>query len=563
MGNFMNDDSTKELDYKSIRNKINYNNSSENIINNNLNSNDNIINNTDDNIDEQLQESIKKLVKEQTNVARAEYYENDINDNSLKTTNNELSKREKEYINNIKQEKPKEIEVHGSTDSTDVSDIHRKTREASKTKTQKTATASDTSQSEQKNNNLVSNTNKKNNTSKKNIILLCTFIGLLIIAIYIAIAVNNNGKSYSYNYDKAKQLKQQGKYQEALEYFNKAYNTVEGNNNIELMMSIYECYNEYGAKNDAISTLNKILEIDSSNENALSALLAYYNENEDGEQINNLIENFKNYDTSDIFNEYQPSVPEASIASGKYYESLELELLTEDSDIYYTIDGSTPSVDSIRYNDTIILEKGVTTIKCIAVNDIGVYSDIAEYNYEVEFKQPDVPQIALASGTYAMGQTVEIEDIPEDCTVYYTLDGTYPSTTSQVYSEPIELPEGNIILSAIAVDSHDLVSSVIKRNYIIQPEKKYSFEEAKEILRARMEQTGLIKQNLDITNDGSLFTFVYQSKINIDGIDLYYIRMDVKKDNHTTTRGYYGVGIKNGICYTVDNSDEGYIIQEY
>ena len=100
MGNFMNDDSTKELDYKSIRNKINYNNSSENIINNNLNSNDNIINNTDDNIDEQLQESIKKLVKEQTNVARAEYYENDINDNSLKTTNNELSKREKEYINN-------------------------------------------------------------------------------------------------------------------------------------------------------------------------------------------------------------------------------------------------------------------------------------------------------------------------------------------------------------------------------------------------------------------------------------------------------------------------------
>ena len=174
-----------------------------------------------------------------------------------------------------------------------------------------------------------------------------------------------------------------------------------------------------------------------------------------------------------------------------------------------------------------------------------------------------MPQIALASGTYAMGQTVEIEDIPEDCTVYYTLDGTYPSTTSQVYSEPIELPEGNIILSAIAVDSHDLVSSVIKRNYIIQPEKKYSFEEAKEILRARMEQTGLIKQNLDITNDGSLFTFVYQSKINIDGIDLYYIRMDVKKDNHTTTRGYYGVGIKNGICYTVDNSDEGYIIQEY
>ena len=53
----------------------------------------------------------------------------------------------------------------------------------------------------------------------------------------------------------------------------------------------------------------------------------------------------------------------------------------------------------------------------MAVNDIGVFSDIVEYRYEVEFKQPDTPQISLASGTYAMGQTVEIENIKEGCNV--------------------------------------------------------------------------------------------------------------------------------------------------
>ena len=39
--------------------------------------------------------------------------------------------------------------------------------------------------------------------------------------------------------------------------------------------------------------------------------------------------------------------------------------------------------------------------------------------------------------------------------------------------------------------------------------------------------------------------------------------MDIKKYNHTTTQGYYGVGIINGISYKVDCNEGQYTAVEY
>ena len=38
---------------------------------------------------------------------------------------------------------------------------------------------------------------------------------------------------------------------------------------------------------------------------------------------------------------------------------------------------------------------------------------------------------------------------------------------------------------------------------------------------------------------------------------------DIKKYNHTTTQGYYGVGIINGISYKVDCNEGQYTAVEY
>ena len=59
--------------------------------------------------------------------------------------------------------------------------------------------------------------------------------------------------------------------------------------------------------------------------------------------------------------------------------------------------------------------------------------------------------------------------VPEGCKVYYTWDGTTPGTDSAQYTQPITMPEGNNILSLIAVNEHGMSSDVLKCNYIYMP----------------------------------------------------------------------------------------------
>lgn len=543
----MDDGNTKELDYKQLRNRMTC---TDNNIQAYKGMADDSLDNTKNNpeIDEQFEKSIQKLIQTETNVAKAEYYElrsdipdnneqmgyNDYRNSTVKKKKNDNEDDKAHIINgdDVKGDKDKNI---SATEKNINSTVKKETRHES----------------------------GKQNKNKK--FIITGVLAVVLLAVIAVIIVNNKkNQSYSYNYDKGMQLKDKGQYQKAIEYLSRAYSMNGGSDDIDVMKSLYECYKQSGVSQDAISILKNILSVDKNNSFAITELLNYYQQNKDGESINDIIEKYKTSDNADIFKPYQPETPKPSSEPGRYNESLEIELESVNYDIYYTTDDTKPSLDSKKYTDAIVLEKGNSVIQCMTVNDIGVFSDIVEYRYEVEFKQPDTPQISLASGTYAMGQTVEIENIKEGCNVYYTLDGTMPDTAAAMYTGEVTLPEGNIIFAAVTVDSRGLNSAVVKRNYIIQPEKKYTFDEAKQLLRSRMEQTGLIKSGTDITEDGSTFTFVYQSKIKIDNdIDIYYIRMDIKKYNHTTTQGYYGVGIINGISYKVDCNEGQYTAVEY
>ena len=55
--------------------------------------------------------------------------------------------------------------------------------------------------------------------------------------------------------------------------------------------------------------------------------------------------------------------------------------------------------------------------------------------------------------------------VPEGSKIYYTWDGTVPSETSAMYTEPIPIIEGNNILSVLVVDKHGKKSDVAQYNY--------------------------------------------------------------------------------------------------
>lgn len=80
-----------------------------------------------------------------------------------------------------------------------------------------------------------------------------------------------------------------------------------------------------------------------------------------------------------------------------------------------------------------------------------------------------VPAISLESGEFTELQTVYLYPADEDDMLFYTLDGTMPSETSEVYTEEgIELDEGEYSLQVIAINKKGMHSDIVSAEYKIE-----------------------------------------------------------------------------------------------
>ena len=78
------------------------------------------------------------------------------------------------------------------------------------------------------------------------------------------------------------------------------------------------------------------------------------------------------------------------------------------------------------------------------------------------------PVFSLEGGTYEEVQEVRISS-PTGGTIYYTTDGTDPTTSSTKYQEPVLLQdEGEVEIRAIAVNDKDIPSVVSSAKYTIE-----------------------------------------------------------------------------------------------
>ena len=85
----------------------------------------------------------------------------------------------------------------------------------------------------------------------------------------------------------------------------------------------------------------------------------------------------------------KPICPEDALIhheEGVYYEIIPLKLSsTEGYNIYYTLDGSEPTRDSIQYTEPIFLDDGIYEFRAICMNEYGVTSDVVTKKYEIIF----------------------------------------------------------------------------------------------------------------------------------------------------------------------------------
>ncbi len=165
--------------------------------------------------------------------------------------------------------------------------------------------------------------------------------------------------------------------------------------------------------------------------------------------------------------------PTFSPAAGTFTsaQTVLLSDTTSSATIYYTVDGSMPTTSSPQYNGTGINVASTETIKAMATASGFANSATVSATYTINVTIPP-PTISPAGGTYSSAQSVTLSDTNASASIYYTTDGSTPTTSSTVYSAPIAV-SGTETISAIAAIGSD-ISTVATAAYTINLGPAYS-----------------------------------------------------------------------------------------
>ncbi|MGL4521808.1 MAG: chitobiase/beta-hexosaminidase C-terminal domain-containing protein, partial [Bacilli bacterium] len=138
-----------------------------------------------------------------------------------------------------------------------------------------------------------------------------------------------------------------------------------------------------------------------------------------------------------------------------------LATTTPGAEIYYTTDGSVPTAQSTKYTAAITLAQS-TTIKAIAVKSGITNSEITTVAINVK---SDVPSSNIPSSEVAKNTQI-ILTAAQGATIYYTTDGTTPTTQSLQYTQAITINAVTTI-RAIAVEQGLVSSDELALNYTL------------------------------------------------------------------------------------------------
>lgn len=113
--------------------------------------------------------------------------------------------------------------------------------------------------------------------------------------------------------------------------------------------------------------------------------------------------------------------------------------------IYYTTDGTEPTLESPIYTEPFEITE-TTTIKAFASKNNMDDSEVATATLTLKLLDVEKPIIEPEGESEFTGsKLVEISCNTEDATIYYTTDGTDPTTESKKYTEPFRISTTTVV----------------------------------------------------------------------------------------------------------------------
>lgn len=261
---------------------------------------------------------------------------------------------------------------------------------------------------------------------------------------------------------------------------------------------------------------------------------------------------------------------------GTYAAPLEITLWSDqDSRLVYTLDGSEPGISSgMKYGEPFTLKnedvggdsRQITLTVVGFKKDATVKTGELKVTFTLTRTQPAPPSIDVPSGDY-YGETYISLFAEEGMTIYFTFDGSTPSTSSERYSGPIEMKRGSNVLSAIAVDSNGVSSEVTSAVYNLNIEANYSYEDAFLSVINTLVSQGLIESATADADGyykvpgGGKRRIINGGTAIVENSNYYVVQVDYMNDGSSVqATTYYGVNDQTGQVFKLNRSGMSYVI---
>ncbi len=205
-----------------------------------------------------------------------------------------------------------------------------------------------------------------------------------------------------------------------------------------------------------------------------------------------------------------------------YYETITpLQLSSSAGVIYYTTDGSMPTLESDIYSMPILLEEGEYIISAMVCYEDGTCSEVVTNTYYVAAQALSVPVADCDSDTYTRPFAITITN--DDVDVYYTINGAEPTESSTAYTGPIWVPLGKTTYKFIRIRDGQ-VSEVAEYTYELVLDTELTPALAVEFLVKTLYENGyLLGWNGSFDETDAYYEYMYQGIVQIADADYFIV----------------------------------------
>ena len=216
------------------------------------------------------------------------------------------------------------------------------------------------------------------------------WISLLLVFSFLILLLVFGYMNYTSDYQirRGNYYLKREEYTEAIRHYEKAEAIAP--ENAEIALYLAECYAAMDKMAGYEASLTKVIQNKAASQEylklAYTRLASLYLENNEYQKIAKLLKTCEVPEVLELFGKYQAQLPKFSHEEGEYADIIPLKIQGGDKGtVYYTTDGTDPTIESKAYSTPIFLDKGEYTIKAIYVNEFGVVSDIITGKFKIKF----------------------------------------------------------------------------------------------------------------------------------------------------------------------------------